>query len=137
SRMVHPRSIRSTVLGAAVALVAVGCGPAVISTANRSPAPVQPHVLPSRRRRGGIHKIRHIVMIVQENRSFDSYFGTYPGADGLPMRHGIPTVCVPDPQIGRCARPWHDPHIINAGGPHSALASRKDLDGGQMDGFIR
>src|SRR5579859_2157990 len=29
----------------------------------------------------GIHKIRHVVVIMQENRSFDSYFGTYPGAD--------------------------------------------------------
>jgi len=26
----------------------------------------------------GIHKIRHVVVIMQENRSFDSYFGTYP-----------------------------------------------------------
>ena len=32
----------------------------------------------------GIHKIRHIVIITQENRSFDSYFGTFPGADGFP-----------------------------------------------------
>src|SRR5437660_11646139 len=36
----------------------------------------------------GIHKIRHVVVIMQENRSFDSYFGTYPGADGIPMRNG-------------------------------------------------
>jgi phospholipase C len=27
-------------------------------------------------------KIRHIVFIVKENRSFDTYFGTFPGADG-------------------------------------------------------
>ena len=26
--------------------------------------------------------IQHIVFIIKENRSFDSYFGTYPGADG-------------------------------------------------------
>ena len=48
----------------------------------------------------GIHKIRHIVVIMQENRSFDSYFGTYPGADGLPRSHGKFTVCVPDPLNG-------------------------------------
>ena len=30
----------------------------------------------------GIHKIKHIIIIMQENRSFDSYFGTYPGAGG-------------------------------------------------------
>ena len=27
-------------------------------------------------------KIQHIVFIVQENHSFDNYFGTYPGANG-------------------------------------------------------
>ncbi len=57
----------------------------------------------------GIHKIRHIVIIMQENRSFDNYFGTFPGADGIPMRHGKPTVCVPDPG-GPCVRPYHDTH---------------------------
>ena len=44
----------------------------------------------------GIHKIRHVVMIMQENRSFDSYFGTFPGADGLPRQNGRFTVCVPE-----------------------------------------
>ena len=45
----------------------------------------------------GIHKIKHVVVIMQENRSFDSYFGTYPGADGIPMQNGVPTVCVARP----------------------------------------
>ena len=49
----------------------------------------------------GIHKIRHVIVIMQENRSFDSYFGTYPGADGIPMKHGVPTVCLPD-RRSRC-----------------------------------
>src|ERR1700719_2989740 len=42
----------------------------------------------------GINKIQHVIVIMQENRSFDSYFGTYPGVDGIPMRNGVPTVCV-------------------------------------------
>jgi phospholipase C len=29
-----------------------------------------------------IEHIEHIVFIVKENRSFDHYFGTFPGADG-------------------------------------------------------
>jgi Phosphoesterase family len=33
----------------------------------------------------GIQKIQHVVVIMQENRSFDSYFGTHPGADGIPI----------------------------------------------------
>src|SRR5437879_6481299 len=38
----------------------------------------------------GIHKIQHVIVIMQENRSFDTYFGTYPGADGIPMQNGMP-----------------------------------------------
>ncbi len=30
----------------------------------------------------GISQIQHIVFIIKENRSFDSYFGTFPGANG-------------------------------------------------------
>jgi phospholipase C len=84
----------------------------------------------------GIHKIRHVVIIMQENRSFDSYFGTYPGADGIPMRHGVPTVCVPDPAAHRCVRPYHDTSDINRGGPHGFGNSRADINGGRMNGFI-
>src|SRR5258708_16433741 len=30
----------------------------------------------------GVQKIQHIVFLIKENRSFDQYFGTFPGADG-------------------------------------------------------
>ena len=44
----------------------------------------------------------HLIFIVQENRSFDHYFGTYPGADGIPMdAQGRPTVCARDPVVER------------------------------------
>ena len=56
----------------------------------------QAHRETQARLEAGIHKIRHFVVIMQENRSFDSYFGTFPGADGIPSRHGVPTVCSRD-----------------------------------------
>ena len=84
----------------------------------------------------GIHKIKHVVIIMQENRSFDNYFGTYPGADGIPMRHGVPTACIPDPYASR-ARPYHDSQDVNDGGPHDQIAYTVDYDNGRMDGFIR
>ncbi len=87
-------------------------------------------------RRSGIRKIRHVIVIMQENRSFDSYFGTFPGADGIPMRDGTPAVCVPN-GIGGCVRPFHDAGDRNAGGAHGPLAGMRDVDGGKMDGFIR
>ena len=85
----------------------------------------------------GIHAIKHVVVIMQENRSFDSYFGTYPGADGYPRRNGRVTVCIPDPLARHCVRPFHDPHLRNDGGPHGPENARRDVDGGRMDGFIR
>ncbi len=73
---------------------------------------------------------------MQENRSFDSYFGTYPGADGIPMHHGVPTVCLPNPKTGTCTRPFHDPADMNGGGPHGAKAAAADINGGKMNGFL-
>jgi phospholipase C len=84
----------------------------------------------------GIHKIKHVIIIMQENRSFDSYFGTYPGADGIPMKNGVPAVCVPNP-LGSCTRPYHDVTDVNGGGPHGEDNAVADVDGGKMDGFIR
>ena len=81
-------------------------------------------------------KIKHIIVIMQENRSFDEYFGTYPGADGIPMQNGVPTVCVPDPKSKSCGKPYHNAKDINAGGPHAAAAATADIGGGKMDGFI-
>jgi len=89
-----------------------------------------PHLL-------GIHKIQHVIVVMQENRSFDSYFGTFPGADGIPMKHGVPTVCIPDPQRAHCVPPFHDPRFVDGGGPHTRQAARADMHGGHMNGFIK
>src|SRR5579883_2594049 len=99
----------------------------------RTPAP-GPAV---RSQADGIHKIKHVVIIMQENRSFDSYFGTYPGADGIPMKNGVPTVCVPDPRRHRCVKPFHNRQDVNFGGPHDMTDALADIDSGKMDGFIR
>ena len=85
----------------------------------------------------GIGAIDHVVVIMQENRSFDHYFGTFPGADGIPMRNGRPTVCSTDPIDGRCVPPYHDPSDVQRGGPHTFDAATSDIDGGRMDGFAR
>jgi phospholipase C len=81
-------------------------------------------------------KIKHVVIIMQENRSFDTYFGTYPGADGFPQQNGKFTVCINDPAHGNCVYPFHDAADKNFGGPHNVSAAIGDIDGGKMDGFI-
>jgi phospholipase C len=87
----------------------------------------------------GIHKIKHVVIIMQENRSFDSYFGTYPGADGIPGLAGHPgrVPCIPNPVRHHCQRPYHSHKDINAGGPHMAVDATTDIGHGRMNGFIR
>jgi phospholipase C len=86
----------------------------------------------------GIHKIRHVVIIMQENRSFDSYFGTYPGADGIPglAGHRGKVPCVPDPARYDCQKPYHNHADSNAGGPHMAVDAMADINRGKMNGFI-
>ena len=56
----------------AAGLVTLGFAP---SAAAGSPAPADP---PTKT------PIKHFVVLMQENHSFDNYFGTFPGADGIP-----------------------------------------------------
>jgi phospholipase C len=115
------------------AVLAAGAAAAVgITTAVRA-VPAQPVLVnrPAAIAAAGIHKIRHVIVIMQENRSFDSYFGTYPGAAGIPRG-----VCVPDPRHGGCVRPYADHHDSNRGGPHGPVAHWADVHGGKMDGFV-
>ena len=79
----------------------------------------------------GLFKLDHLIFIVQENRSFDHYFGTYPGADGIPSG-----VCIPDPARDHCSKPYHSALDAQRGGPHNQKAAVTSIDGGLMDGFI-
>jgi phospholipase C len=127
------RHVRSKTLSLAVAAaMAVGAG----ACTSQAPAPAAPRSTPSYVIPAGIHKIRHIIVIMQENRSFDSYFGTFPGADGIPMAGGKPAVCVPDPASGHCVAPYPDHADSNGGGPHNYSNATADINGGKMNGFI-
>ncbi len=105
----------------------------LVASCGSSGSSVSGHVPPAG---SGIHKIRHVVMIMQENRSFDSYFGSFPGANGIPMKNGVPTVCSPDPASQTCLAPTPDHRDSNGGGPHSAVNAAADINGGQMNGFV-
>ena len=128
------------ILGLILALAAAACGSGGTEEAAPSKAPASPSAIssptppsPSAKPAKGIFKLDHLVFIVMENRSFDHYFGTYPGADGIPKN-----VCVPDPQMGdRCSTPYHSDDLVNNGGPHGHPHSVMSVNGGKMDGFIR
>jgi phospholipase C len=126
---------RRLVSAAAVVLLA-GCGGSAVHTSATST--ISPGPPPTTSELEGIHKIRHVVIIMQENRSFDSYFGTYPGADGIPGVAGNPgqVPCLPDPRTGHCARPFHDRQDRSLGGPHAQWSAALDINHGRMNGFV-
>ena len=83
----------------------------------------------------GFENIQHVVFIVQENRSFDHYFGTFPGAEGIPMtKDRDAKVCVPDPVLDECVAPYHDPTLVQFGGPHGHPHSVAAVNGGRWTG---
>src|SRR6478672_5610354 len=86
----------------------------------------------------GLKTLKHLIFIVQENRSFDHYFGTYPGADGIPTNpDGSFSVCAPDPyQGGKCVPPYRTKAYTFDGGPHTNASAVRDMNNGQMNGFI-
>ncbi len=129
-----PRAVG--VLVALVALAAAGLAgladPGRRAGASEAPAPVLV-ASPA----ADLSKIKHVIVIMQENRSFDHYFGMYPGADGIPVDgSGNPTTCVDDPTTGQCVYPWHDSSDVSNGGPHGARSANNDIDNGKMDGFL-
>jgi len=128
-----PHHLGSIALAGLLSAACSVAAPRSQATAVPSPVSASPQAGSAR---AGIHKIQHVIIMMQENRSFDSYFGTYPGADGIPMRDGVPSVCVPDPMHGGCVRPFDDPSDINHGGPHGSGPALADIGGGKMDGFV-
>jgi phospholipase C len=79
--------------------------------------------------------IEHVVLLMQANHSFDNYFGTYPGADGIPKDTCLP-VSTRRPSSGDCVRPFHlgDRAVPDLDHPLSVFERQRN--GGRMDGFV-
>lgn len=77
--------------------------------------------------------ITKIVVVLQENHTFDNYFGTYPGADGtLGKRILLPTAAGGPPSQA----PAHSPTLMPTDLTHNWASAHADYDGGKMDGFV-
>lgn len=109
-------------LGCVCAVAAAGGVPAAAARGS-DPAPTTP--------------IEHFVVLMQENHSFDNYFGTYPSADGIPEG-----ACMPiEPAKGRrggCVAPFHLGSRRAQDTPlgNSTRIARRQYNGGRMNGFI-
>jgi phospholipase C len=89
-------------------------------------------VVPDARKKQ-LKKLQHLIFILQENRSFDHYFGTYPKAQGFPS----PLPCLPSTWYpSKCFTPYVNHTDKNNGGRHEHQYQVLNIDGGKMDGFV-
>jgi phospholipase C len=77
--------------------------------------------------------IKHFVTLMQENHSFDNYFGTRPGADGVP-----PGTCMPETPgtTEPCVKPFHIGGKGSTDLDHSGDTFQQQYNGGRLDGFV-
>ena len=73
-------------------LISVGAGLAAGAVAgNLFPPSIQRALsIPANAHTGSIQDVRHVAILMMENRSFDHYFGTLKGVRGLGDRHPVP-----------------------------------------------
>ncbi len=90
----------------------------------------------------GMTKIRHIVYQLQENRSFDDYFGVMNqyranhgvndnAVDGLNLNVALPDIA------GQMVKPFHMQTVCTENTQPSWNAAHLDYDNGNMDGFMQ
>ncbi|MDQ3880413.1 MAG: alkaline phosphatase family protein [Chloroflexota bacterium] len=78
-------------------------------------------------------RIEHVVILIQENHTFDNYFGTFPGAEGLPADACMP---VSHDSAADCVKPFHlespqTPDLV-----HSGPVALRAINEGRMDSFV-
>ena len=81
----------------------------------------------------GLSKIQHVVFIIKENRTFNTYFATYPGATGSTVGGTIAcdgSTCRPGPDVA--LTPAQD---VQKDLAHCFYCGLVAIDGGRMDGF--
>ena len=97
-------------------------------------------------------KIKHVFVLIQENHTFDQYYGLYPGTNGQQVENlgtGLAQSddCEPDPAAGGCQRPFlisadtKSPNYVEDapdidGGDNSRYGQEQGIDHGRMNGFL-
>lgn len=82
--------------------------------------------------KGSLNSINHVLIAVQENRTFDEYFGHYPKAGKFGLPAGFSQ---PDGKGGTIA-PYHFTKHITSNIDHSWASIHGEWTNGKMDGFF-
>ena len=106
-----------TALAALVGTAALTTAPAAAAAERRPTTPIE-----------------HFLFLMQGDRTFDNYFGTYPGANGIPA--GTCQVFVQAKPANGCVKPFPATgKAVSALAPGESVL-KAQLDGGKMDGFV-
>jgi phospholipase C len=79
-------------------------------------------------------QIKHVFVIMQENHTFDNYFGTFPGVDGLSPGLSMPVN--PAVPAGNVVGPFHLQALRTQDLDHSSISAQIAFNHGQMNGFV-
>jgi phospholipase C len=135
---------RRQLLAGAAALTGAGLGASLLPRNLLSALAATPAAMP----RARLGDIKHIVILMQENRSFDHYYGTMPGARGFADKSAIrlpggnPVFYQPDRSHAQgYLLPFHyDTKTTSAqatpGLDHQWPSQHRAWAGGKMDGWI-
>ncbi len=86
-------------------------------------------------RTGSLKDIDHVVIFIQENRSFDHYFGTLSGVRGFGDKHGHKAF-FQRTTAGKKLHPFRLTHDCLPDITHDWAPQHQSWNGGRMDGFI-
>jgi len=78
--------------------------------------------------------IEHFIVVMQQNHTFDNYFGTYPGANGIPNE-----VCMPvtlEEPAKECIIPYEITTEPISDLSHSDTTFQAQYQNGKMNGFV-
>jgi phospholipase C len=128
--LVKPAAVVSAaLLGLTLAAVPAAASPSA------SPPSAQPRGAQSRAaEHHAVTPVKHFIFLMQGGRTFDNYFGTYPGADGLPA--GACQLRVTGKPADGCVKPFllRGGHLPSLSANNTIIANQ--YNGGKMDGFV-
>jgi phospholipase C len=78
--------------------------------------------------------IKHFVVLMQENHSYDNYFGTYKKGDGIPA-DACQARSLKNPKEG-CIKPFRIANRVVEDLNHSSRVALRQLNHGKMNGFV-
>ena len=79
--------------------------------------------------------IQHLIVVMQQNHTFDNYFGTYPGANGVPSETCM-AVTLPNKPDTSCVSPYQMGSYPITDLSHSSSTFQGQYQDGKMNGFV-